>query len=889
MPFKNREIRRIRGPILATFAGVLAILMTVLVVSVHELHELHEEETIAQTRRTVAQIFVHFIQSHSDEMAALLRSIAGDRPLQESFQRRDRATLLTVAQEIQARLSAEGVTHFYFIDPDRRDFLRVHQPAVFGDRIDRHTLLEAEKSGQPASGLELGPSGILALRTVLPWQIEGKRVGYLELGIEIHHLVQLLRQALDVEAHLLIDKRFLDRSQWEAGMTRLGRGKQWERFADVVWIDDGSGPLSPELNRILQQDLAHIVHLEGEAQEHLWTDHALYFFQPILSVTGEEVAWLAVGKDDTKEDTARRIHLLTILSASLLVAGLLGWFLHRLLRTMERRLATADTELRRSEQRSRAILDTAMDAIISTDTGGRILEFNSAAERMFGFAKSAVLGRDIAEMIVPPEFRESHRQGIAHYLASGEHRVLNKIVEQVALDAQGRRLPVELAITVVNDQETPFFTAYLRDITERRQMLESLRDSFLVLEETNQKLTTEVAEHHATLARLETAVEQAETANQAKSQFLATMSHEIRTPMNAIIGLCDLLLEGSTLNPEEHHYVQVMNQAGEMLLALINDILDLSKIEAGQMVLEQESFDLAELVRDTLEILRVRTTDKGLALTCRIAENLPKALVGDAQRLRQLLLNLVGNAIKFTQAGEVAVSVGPNPEKGIWIEVKDTGIGIAPAQQEAIFQPFTQAEMSTSRRFGGTGLGLTICQRLVKQMGGDIELESEPGRGSLFRLRLPLPTSVPLPARVGSTPDLSQPGLFPVERADRLATLLLVDDTDDNRLLVRAFLKREPYRLVEAVHGEEGLEKFKQGGFDLVLMDMQMPVMDGFEATRQIRAWEVARQRPPIPIIALTAHAMREDVVKTMEAGCNLHVTKPITKNHLIDAIKKSL
>ncbi|MEO5349129.1 MAG: PAS domain S-box protein [Magnetococcus sp. YQC-3] len=1005
--FQNQAAHRIRAPILVTFAVVLTILLTLFSLSVRSLHQAHEEETLLQIRQAVEQLFTHLVRDQGEKMLNTLHLIARDQRLQEHFLRRDRMGLQAETQELQAHLQAQGITHFYFFDKERRAVFRVYRPSSFGDRIDRHTLVEAEKTGKAVSGLELGRMGTLTLRTVLPWRVGEEVIGYLELGAEVAHLTAEMPSLLGVELHLFLDKNKVEPVRWQEGMAMLGREGNWEQFKQVVLVSGDSGENARKLNHYLEKGV-----LQPEAPVHFLTDHYLYTLLPIATITGEVVAWLGISKSDIQMDSATRLYLTTTLPVVAAVVLLLAFFLSHLLQLLERRIERANADLRHSEKRTRAILNTAMDAIISIDKESRILEFNPAAERIFGFTRSAVLGRDIAETIIPPELRELHRRGMARYLVSGECRVINQSVEQVAMDAQGNRLPVDLAITVVSDQEFTFFTAYLRDITERRQILSSLQESYASLEEANQKLTAEIAEHRHTMARLKAtgeefrsitdsvwdaiiavdhtqritfwnegaramfgytreeilgkalslliperygnahhagfarylaggqtgligstrelagrrrdgvefpmeiavatwmegevprfsavirditgrrqtesslreAVARAETANQAKSQFLATMSHEIRTPMNAIIGVCDLLLEANSLSGEEQHYLRVMQQAGETLMALINDILDLSKIEAGQMLLEQVVFDLAELVTDTVAMLQVRAADKELVLTCRMEEALPRQWVGDPQRVRQLLLNLLSNAIKFTQKGEVSVRVGAGQGGRLLVEVADTGIGIAAEMQEAIFQPFTQGEMSTSRRFGGTGLGLTICWKLVKQMGGQMEVESEPGRGSLFRILLPLPTPESLQAATGAHAAV-QPAAPLADGTERKATILLVDDADDNRLLVRAFLKRSPCQLVEAVHGEDCLEKFKTGRFDLVLMDMQMPVMDGFEATRRIRAWEVEQGRPPVPVIALTAHAMREDVTNTMEAGCTMHLTKPITKSRLIEAI----
>ncbi|MBF0097011.1 MAG: PAS domain S-box protein [Magnetococcales bacterium] len=870
----------------------IAILLGVFVLSLSSMHEQHEKLATNQLKRAIQQILAHFTQSHVDEMTGHLYGLARDRSLYKNYLQQGRPALQSALQEKFNVFSKRDITHLYLHDLERRVVLRMHQPNHYGDRIERETLLRAEESGQPQSGLELGPLGTVVLRVVLPWEVEGKRRGYWELGIEIDHFVRLIRSALGVEVHLFVEKRLLNQEQWQAGMTMLGRPNEWEQFAEVVWINSGEPGAVHELQRHLQQRMAHGMLLEEGKSHYSWHDHRLYFFWPLPTLTGERVAWMGVSKDDLPEGRQHRIHVWLMLGSGLLLALLLGTVLHRYLRDLEQRLTAVQQALQQSEQRTRSIVETAMDAIISIDASNRILEFNPAAERMFGYERHAVLGRDVTETIVPEELRARHRQGMARYLATGEQRVINKAVEQIAIDAQGRRLPVDLVVTVVSNQGGTFFTAFLRDITERRRMVEFLQESYANLEQINRQLSGEMAEHQKTMHRLEAALQRAEAANLAKSQFLASMSHEIRTPMNAIIGMSDLLYESSHLNQEEQNYIRIMRQAGETLLALINDLLDLSKIEAGQMIMEQIPFDMQRLLINAQEMMHLRALDKGLPLVLEVANEAVKPFLGDPQRLQQVILNLVSNAIKFTAQGSVTIRMGLLAPQGCWIEVQDTGIGIDPQMQEAIFQPFTQAEMSTSRRFGGTGLGLTICRKLIRQMGGEITVQSTVGEGSLFRFWLPLPLAPEEAQRnaccgAHAQRQESLPGRAEEDHA--LVRLLLVDDADDNRLLIRAFLKRSRYQIMEATNGEESLRLVQENAFDLVLMDMQMPVMDGVEATRRIRAWEQAHGRAAVPIIALTAHAMKEDVTRTIEAGCSLHLTKPITKCVLLESIGRCL
>ncbi|MBF0382345.1 MAG: PAS domain S-box protein, partial [Magnetococcales bacterium] len=374
--------------------------------------------------------------------------------------------------------------------------------------------------------------------------------------------------------------------------------------------------------------------------------------------------------------------------------------------------------------------------------------------------------------------------------------------------------------------------------------------------------------------------EEAERANESKSMFLASMSHDIRTPMNAILGMGEILAE-SNLDNEQKHYLKIINSAGEGLLALINDILDLSKIEAGELELETVPFSPRELVNESIIILKTKALSQGIKLHSNIAETTPDHLIGDPQRLKQILLNLLSNALKFTERGKVILSVTKAQNSFLRLSVSDTGTGIAKERLETIFKPFKQAETSTTRRFGGTGLGLSICQKLVTLMEGKIWVESTMGKGSTFNFEIPIQLVEEikdqhnLDADSGTTANSDEKGL----------SILLADDAEENCFVIEAFLKNSNHTLTTVADGSEAFETFKQGDFDIVLMDINMPVMDGYEATKKIREWENSQQRSPIPILALTANAMKEDVEKTREAGCNLHLSKPLRKQRLIEAI----
>jgi len=510
---------------------------------------------------------------------------------------------------------------------------------------------------------------------------------------------------------------------------------------------------------------------------------------------------------------------------------------------LERKVEGRTAELRDSEARARAFMNTAQDGVLVIDRDSRILEFNPAAETLFGYRAAEILGQPLARLM-PPQEGTRH----AHYVNSSTARSVRLMGgnrQVLGRTKEGHDFPVAVSVGTLGDGAGRLHVGIIRDIT--------------------QQLAQETA--------LSTAKEAAEAAARAKSEFLAHMSHEIRTPMNAVLGLAQLL-KREPLSADQRDMVERIQGAGRSLLAIINDILDFSKIEAGQLRLEARPFRLETLTAQIDSLLGATARAKGIGLSLVLPEAPLGPLLGDAQRLEQVLINLIGNAIKFSDQGEVAILIQPlhlsDTEVRLRFEVRDTGIGISPAAQARLFEPFTQAENGISRRFGGTGLGLSISKRLVELMGGTIGVDSQPGQGSTFWFELPL-------ARASEAEEASPAAPVAAPTGPRLQgqRLLAVDDSAMNRDLVERVLNLEGARVTLAADGQQAVQYLHSTapGFDAVLMDVRMPVMDGLTAIRLIRQ-ELGLT--DLPILALTAGVLAEEQQAARDAGANEVLAKPL-------------
>ena len=979
----------LRRKILLPFTLLLLIVLAGGVWVFKWMQDQHWEQDRLELLRGLEQQFTVQVESQINVMHTAMEMFEHNPVLRDAVMTEDREVLYQEALPMYEKLKQNHqITHFYFTKVDQTNLLRVHQPDRYGDRIDRSSMLRAVAAQAPAWGIEVGPLGTYTLRLVRPLFEHahgGPLIGYLELGMEIEHLLSALSKSLAVDLVLLLDKQGVDHDRWQRGMEWLGREAEWEKFPRHVLIYSTSmwsvNELEEHSPQFLQRSKKNIDHQllhqhDGEyvsmvqlSLNERWSAHpgvlvGLKDVSVSIAELQQDIVYLVVGA----------------IGGAMVLLGVIYLFLGRLERWYERQqqLAnqTIEDQLYELQQMEMALDQHSIVSV--TDPKGNIIEVNDQFCEVSGYRREELIGKNhriLRSTEHPPAFfRHLWKTILSGEVWQGEVKNLRKGGE-VSYWVKGTIVPFK------NRQgEIYKFISIRTDITENKKLAEDAKQANSRLQSTldaalegvlavdfdgniveynrrfceiwdlpyqqmremsdekaiglalkqlkdPQQFVSRVEQLYGNAAAVkddelefvdgriiarhtrpqwlegevigriwtfyditetrrheqiqEQLIEQLETASQAKDEFLASMSHELRTPLASIIGNSEILIENCGGDCQEHQRLEILQSiygAGKNQLAMVNDILDMSKIEAGKFTIEDRPYDLNRMLDGVMSMFSVRARDAGIELQLEQQNKEQYLLRGDKQRVQQILINLIGNAIKFTEQGRVSLSVSHQAGVMLFV-VKDEGIGMPQEVVESLFKPFQQADQSISRRFGGSGLGLYISMNLAELMGGKIEVESELGVGSTFTVQLPYQPTVD-PVETNAT-------LMPQQTGDDdlfSGHVLIAEDTPELQLLERRILESLGFTVTAVENGEEALAAVKETSFDLVLMDMQMPVMDGIAATHRIR-----KAGYTVPIVPLTANVMQKHRNAFAAEGCEEFLTKPIDKRELRQVLKRVL
>ena len=949
-----------------------------------------------------SQIILEFDEQVSGDVELMHVAATGmmDNPgLREALIAEDRDELLDLAAPHYAHFNGmHQVTHFYFIAPDGRVVLRVHQPDRYGDVLTRKTYLDAEKTGEYTFGTELGPFGTLTLRVVVPWYVDGQLIGYIKLGQENTHIVSDIAQRYDVQMISLVHKPWLDRERWQIGQQFSSVQTDFDLFDNFVVVGNTSHGISPQhLARIREfADIPDTHDGVFQYDEESTGGQFIAELLPLPEYTKQDVGHFFVIHNATNEYLVFIQSVTLIISVALLILVTLFVFFYLFIGSVqsaivqsEEKVVETQNELSERETLLKEAQTIAKMGSWSLDLKTNNLIWTDQIYRIFG--------------IDPEKFEASYEAFL-----EAIHPDDRAYVDEQYQGALEGKFPYDIRHRIIRRDN-----GEMRWVHERCEHLRDENGTVIRSDGTVQDITERVeAEDRIKAAKI------MEATSQAKAEFLANMSHEIRTPMNGVVGMIDLLMQMEQ-PPNQRQMLWTIRNSSYSLLRIIDDILDTSKIEAGKLSIEHIPTDLEMVVEGAVSSIVPVADEKNVTVRLHLDPELPKWITTDPDRLRQILINMLSNAVKFSSPedgkseGRVLVKVEPDGKKTLRISVQDNGIGMSQEKADSLFAPFVQADSSTSRRFGGTGLGLTICKNLSELMGGSISAESIEGEGATFTVLLPIirakgknngykiqPLDVValvddpddqnaiaaylkyegLSCRLAKNKDdaivqlaeqdddaillvnlkdddetwriqqelagqdytrrflifsasrsedfgpsgnrciiLPKNPITPSTLKSGLATLtetpdgavdapeptvddikgsigklgdfkvLIVEDNEINQIVMEKQMSMLGCATEIASNGQEGLDKWREGGFDLLLVDCHMPVMDGFDMTRNIRSEEAASEGGAVPIIAITANALKDDADLCIAVGMNDVLTKPVELKRLSDTLQKWL
>ncbi|MBF0422014.1 MAG: PAS domain S-box protein [Magnetococcales bacterium] len=1101
----NTSIKR---PLLYVFAVAIFVLVAVNIYSTQWMHFTLETQLLKNLEVETERAWNTMLEDQWQRLEGLMEVVQSHPELAHALSTQDRSLLLRSTSSLFKGLLGSGpdIAITYWL-PDQRFLLYVDRSGAETDRPIPDAPPPGTLGNAPARELIANSEGHLVLQMKHPWlNQEGTMIGHVVMEMDSLPLFQSLENIFQIQLFPFLPKAKVDRQKWERKMKHSSTSTPWDLLDHWVLAAGTRQPPPVWLNNpfILAPNLT--VPKEKSPWWSRLTEHDHFLRFPLRSPPNPDTGWVGIVAEDEVYDALEAKHILMVLVGLAVVAIVVGLLFYRRLNRVECNIKRSIRILHDSETRYRSLLDTTMDAFISIDTHGTIIEFNKAAEAMFGYSRTEIIGARLENTIVPHHLRQRHSQGIQRFLTTNISNVINSRLELPALRKDGRIIDTELAITMAFMSESCCFSAMIRDISQKkatdrrlhlqsaaleaaaspilitnnqgiiqwsnpafanltgydpaetigkktnilrsgeqdrtfyddlwntilsgrvwhREIINKKKDGTLYVQDTiitpvadhdgvtknfisiqediterklieNERnrfwlaveqspVTTIITDPHgqieyvnpqfcrstgycqrevlgrnprflkadempsvvfddmwATLSSgnvwrgellnrkkdgtlfwestlmapifndfgriqhflaikeditekkaYETALNaaklKADAANRAKSEFLATMSHELRTPMNGILGMTDLLLD-TVLDTRQRHYAQNIYRSGESLLALLNDILDFSKMESSQIRLESTNMDLRSLMDEIQSDVFPQAHRKQLSLEFSYHPvNMDTSVRGDPIRLRQIFLNLVGNAVKFTEKGSVKVVTmlqsTSSSKVNLRFEVQDTGIGIDKEAQGHIFEPFVQGDGTTTRRYGGSGLGLSIVAKLITLMGGTYGLNSISGKGtriwfevSLLKGDMP-ERRPPSPPQTNSQTNSNVTPRYPQFPGVRI---LVAEDFEINREMILDMLGKLGCVVDWAENGAQAVTRVVNNPpYDLIFMDMHMPEMDGLTATGRIRAWQRNENRPHIPVIAVTADAMSGDREKCLEAGVDDYLSKPYRIRDLV-------
>ncbi|MBU1996057.1 MAG: response regulator, partial [Candidatus Omnitrophica bacterium] len=872
----------------------------------------HRNQIGSEFKRTLKEVnkeYNSILDKEASIIASYIDLIEKNKNLQRAYLEKDRESLYNFSKTIFRELNKSyNITHFNFQDTQRKNFLRVHKPDDFGDIIDRYTLSEAYRKGITKYGIELGPYGRFALRVVRPWVVDGDIIGFIELAKEIDYIHPDIARMKNVEIMSFIDKSMLDEDQFLAGQEAFNDHVSRGKFSNVV-LTGSTIKSTTALDSFLREVLAN------DVNKHLSKIHSVriaynkYFAAmfPLKDAREKVVGSIVILKNFKAENAVFIKLAMQVVEIELFAFILLGVFLWLFLGRIERSVLRTTEKLKANitdlkmvsiilfdkeaslerevlyrknvqkdlvsaKDHAELISRVVPSAIFTVDLEKRVTSWNDYIEKLTGYSKEEVIGKECSFFSLAPcsENCGLFDRGVPKPAISRKCTINCK---------DGRVLKVSKNIDYLknNDGEIIGGIECFEDVTERAEQEKKIADFYKEIEDS--LLISESLREDLEEAQIKT-----KQAAQVKSDFLANMSHEMRTPMNAILGFSDIL-KTFDLDEQQRSYVDTISSSGEILIKIINDILDFSKLDSGMTKMENVDFNLQYLLNDVFKIAVFRTKKSSVEVYIDIDPDVNFNLKGDPTRLRQIFLNLLSNAIKFTRKGSIGVIVKREKSSAktgqtLRFIVKDTGIGVAQDQKEMIFESFVQADSSTTRKYGGTGLGLTICRSIIMSMGGEIWVESKAGRGSEFIFVLDFED--------GET--MANEDVFPMNNVELNNKKVII--VDDNEIARKIHVKCCESLELEILSVENSpiaaLEKIKELELegivpDLILCDLVMEDMDGFTFVSEIRSNEKLKD---VKMIAITAEPEIGGAGYAQAKGFNGYLPKPVILDELKNVIR---